>query len=269
MKKRLEYWKNKVEDDQFLKNITLEKLEKLRSDLYRAKKDMGPVAADFMEMGFLVDFIYNSNRLEGSQVPRDRVEREVREKRKSKGEVGNTIKALNEVNENFDFSVSKVIQLHSILLAHEPEKLGLRKDRVVVGNSEVAPWEEINDRLKKLCQWYKQNKTTMYPLELAFNFYYKFERIHPFEDGNGRTGRLMMNRILKDNKYHPIIISWKRKKAQENAFKKKMEGQSEAFFNFMKEEFVKTHQIFIEKIASALDVEKISKVFLQPSDEYS
>ncbi len=269
IKKRLAYWRNKIKDNNFLHHITLESLETLRSDLYRAKKNMGPVGVDFMETGFLVDFIYNSNRLEGSKVPRDRVEKEVREKKKTRGEVGNTIKAVLEVNSNFKFNVNRIVKLHSTLMAHESDKLGLRKGPVTVGNSEVTPWEEIKERLAALCQWYKENKASMYPLELAFDFYYRFERIHPFEDGNGRTGRLLMNRILRDNKYHPIIISWKRKEAQENAFKKRIEGRSETFHNFMKEEFVKIHRIYIAKISAALDMERLAKVFLQPSNEYA
>ena len=230
---------------------------------------MGPLASNFMEMGFLIDFIYNSNRLEGSRVPRTRVEKEVRENTRRKGEVGDTLRALFAVNEKvFSFNVKKIIDLHAVLMAHEPEKLGLRTDRVIVGQSEVAPWQEIRKRLMELCTWYEESRRIMYPPELAFDFYYKFERIHPFEDGNGRTGRLMMNRILKDNKYHPMIISWKRKEAQENAFAKRMNGQKETFYSFMKEEFIKTHEIYIEKIDSALNVEKLSQVFMAPSSHY-
>ena len=268
VKKRVAYWNKKIGEPKFLTHISIEKLESLRSDLYRAKKGMGPMATQLMETGFLVDFIYNSNRLEGSKVPRTRVEKEVREKTKTKGEVGNTLRALFEVDTNFRFNVKKIIELHSILLAHEPEKLGLRTDRVIVGNAEVSPWQEVRGELVKLCTWYEKNKITMYPLELAFDFYYKFERIHPFEDGNGRIGRLIMNRILKNNKYHPMIISWKRREAQGNSFTKRMEGQKEHFYNFMKEEFSKTHEIFIEKIDSALSAERLSKVFLEPSHHY-
>ena len=268
IKKRLAYWSKQIVDPKFLENIPIEKLETLRSDLYRAKNNMGPMALSLMETGFLVDFIYNSNRLEGSRIPRTRVEKEVREKTKTKGEVGNTMRALYKIDTKFNFNVKNIVELHGILMAHEPEKLGLRKDRVIVGNSEVSPWQEIGERLAELRKWYEKRKRTMYPPELAFEFYYKFERIHPFQDGNGRTGRLIMNRILRENKYHPIIISWKRRQAQENAFAKRMEGQKEHFYNFMKEEFVKTHKIFIEKIDSALNVEKLSKVFMQPSHEY-
>lgn len=268
IKKRVAYWSNRIVDNKFTENISIEKLEYLRSDLYRAKKDMGRLAVGLMETGFLVDFIYNSNRLEGSKLPRARIEKEVRQKTKTKGEVGNTLRALMDVETNFAFNVRSIIKLHGILMAHEPEKLGLRKDRVIIGNSEVCPWQEVREKLIELCRWYEEKKRVMYPPELAFDFYYKFERIHPFEDGNGRTGRLVMNRILRDNKYHPIIISWKRKQAQETAFEKRMEGRKEQFYNFMKEEFVKTHKAFIAKIDTALSVERLSEIFMKPSPQY-
>lgn len=269
IKKRVAYWKDRMEDPVFRGNAALEKLEGLRAELYRAKKDMGRLAAELMEMGFVIDFIYNSNRIEGSRVPRERVEKEVRQNKKTKGEVGNTLQALMEIEKaGFKFDTKSIVNLHAILMAHEPQKLGLRKDRVIVGNSEVCPWEDVPGRLAELCRWYKEKKTTMYPPELAFEFYYRFERIHPFEDGNGRTGRLLMNRILRDSKYHPIIISWKRKEAQENAFAKRMEGRKRQFFEFMKEEFVKTHEICIAKIDSALGVQKLSQVFMEPSPHY-
>jgi Fic family protein len=270
-KLRLGYWITKIENPKFVKHGSIEKLEDLRASLYRAKKDLGEMAATAMETAFLVDFVYNSNRLEGSKIPRERVEKEITEttKKRTTGEVGNTMRALHEVENNFRFTVKKITELHGILLAHEPEKLGLRKEVVIVGNSEVTPWERVPEELAMLCKWYEEKKKTMYPPELAFDFYYKFERIHPFEDGNGRTGRLIMNHILQENKYSPMIISWKRKSAQENAFVKRMEGRAEYFYDFMKEEFVKTHEIYREKISDAIDFEKLSEIFFRPSPHYS
>jgi len=41
---------------------------------------------------------------------------------------------------------------------------------------------------------------------LALEFYWKFEAIHPFEDGNGRVGRILLNRILLEQGYSPVIF---------------------------------------------------------------
>lgn len=266
---RVNYWDGKIEDKSFLDLIPLQKIETLRAELYRSKKEMGRLASELMEMGFVVDFVYNSNRMEGSRVPRSRIEKEVKEQKRAPGEVGNALRALMEVEKkSFKFTKKSIVRLHTILMSHEPKVIGIRKGSVVVGNSEVCPFEKIEEKLKELLKWFQEKKKTMYPPELAFEFYYRFERIHPFEDGNGRTGRLLMNRILRENKYHPMIISWKKKQAQENAFEKRIEGRKGKFFTFMKKEFVKTHEIYIEKISAALDVEKVTKVFLQPSVYY-
>jgi len=247
----------------------VEDLEKLRASLYRAKQEMGQVGTVAMATVFMVDFIYNSNRLEGSKVPREEIEEAVKKKKAKKiAEVDNTITAMYKVDKEYKFNIKSTIELHNVLMSHEPSKLGLREVAVVVGNEAVAPSEEINDRLKELFYWYEKNRKTMYPPELAFDFYYKFERIHPFADGNGRTGRLIMNRILKENKYHPIIVSWKRKKAQENAFKKRMDGRAHFFYKFMSQEFKRTHEIYLDKIEEAFSFERLAESFMTPSSYY-
>ena len=54
-----------------------------------------------------------------------------------------------------------------------------------------------------LINWSKKQKDS---LALAFFFHHKMENIHPFADGNGRTGRIVMNHILITNNYPPIVI---------------------------------------------------------------
>ena len=47
-----------------------------------------------------------------------------------------------------------------------------------------------------------------------------------------------------------------------------MEGSKENFYGFMKEEFIKTHEIFIDKIDTVLNTENLTRVFLKPSNHY-
>ncbi len=265
-KLRTNYWKKHIKDPTFLKYVSIEKLESLRAQLYRNKADMGSIANSAMETAFLVDFVYNSNKIEGSKVPKKSIENRIRNKTKARNdEVDNTLKAIYHVDKKFTFGLRGIEKLHQILLAHEPSNLGYRNERVIVGNEEVADWKNIQPRLKTLIEWYKKANKTWYPPHLAFEFYYRFERIHPFLDGNGRTGRLIMNRILKQHRYHPIIIWNKRKESHNTVFKAYQKGKSQAYFKFMAEQFTKTHEVYIEKIQRAFNLQKQLNYFLKPS----
>ena len=57
-----------------------------------------------------------------------------------------------------------------------------------------------------LLTWYSKNKNKLHPLILTAYFHSAFEMIHPFIDGNGRVGRLLINLILHRNNYPMINI---------------------------------------------------------------
>lgn len=65
---------------------------------------------------------------------------------------------------------------------------------------------EVHQKMTSLLTWYTKNKRKLHPLILASYFHTEFEKIHPFIDGNGRVGRLLMNFILHKNKYPMINI---------------------------------------------------------------
>lgn len=74
-----------------------------------------------------------------------------------------------------------------------------------VGGNATCPPEEVHDRMKALLSAYnaKENKT----LEDIIDLHHKFETIHPFQDGNGRVGRLLMFKECLSNGIVPFIIT--------------------------------------------------------------
>ena len=73
---------------------------------------------------------------------------------------------------------------------------------------EYASPEETPALMTDLLQWYNQaeSERVMSPIELASLFHYRYIRIHPFEDGNGRISRLIVNYILYRNGYPMIVV---------------------------------------------------------------
>ena len=87
---------------------------------------------------------------------------------------------------------------------------------------EYASPEETPALMADLLQWYHDAEATgeMSPIELAALFHYRYIRIHPFEDGNGRISRLLVNYILCRHGYPMIVVKTKDKKNYLNALNK-------------------------------------------------
>ena len=80
---------------------------------------------------------------------------------------------------------------------------------------EYASPEETPSLMADLVDWYNvaEKEGKLSPVELAALFHYRYIRIHPFEDGNGRIARLMVNFILARHDY-PMIVVRSRKKSE-------------------------------------------------------
>ena len=80
---------------------------------------------------------------------------------------------------------------------------------------EYASPEETPGLMSDLVDWYNkaEQEGKLSPVELAALFHYRYVRIHPFEDGNGRIARLMMNYILTRHDY-PMVVVRSRKKSE-------------------------------------------------------
>ncbi len=76
-------------------------------------------------------------------------------------------------------------------------------------NGEIFDYASPTDTpflMQELMDWYRENETKLLPVELATLLHYKFVRIHPFDDGNGRISRLLLNYVLLKNGFPPVII---------------------------------------------------------------
>ena len=171
-------------------------------------------------------FTYNTNAIEGSELNsqevRDILEEDKWPEEKSKQDiaeaygVSEAIKYIRETKE--EISIELIKKIHQIVFKNSKKFAGqLRKpgEEVVVKNRlgeivhEGAPQSRVSYLLNELVEWYQKNKKKYPGLILAAVIHNQFENIHPFRDGNGRVGRVLLNNILLKNKLPPININFK------------------------------------------------------------
>jgi len=165
---------------------------------------------------FLIEFAYNTTSIEGNTItlkeanklltenltPKERTIREI-------FDLQNTQRVfLYLVETKPEMTQDLIIKVHDMLMENIDERKGYRAQdiRVFKSHFEASPVKYVKIDMCLLFKWFKEYKNKMHPLVLAALFHQKFEKIHPFSDGNGRTGRMMMNYILMQLKYPPFII---------------------------------------------------------------
>ena len=184
---------------------------------------------------------YNSNHIEGSALSEDQT-RYIFETQ-TIGDLSINVKLddIIETNNHFkciDYCIDCakanlnekfILSLHEILKSgtNQAEFYGTgcyKKYPNTVGGRETISPENVKVEMKKLLDWY--NKIKKVNLEDIIEFHYKFECIHPFQDGNGRVGRLIMfNECLKNN-IVPCYIDDRFKAQYNNGFNKYSEDKN-------------------------------------------
>ncbi len=187
-----------------------------------------------------LDWNYNSNAIEGNKLNYGETVAFLMHGITAKGKTLKDhldIKGHNEainfllslVKEDRDISESDIRGLHKMILVEEYDsnaktldgqqtnkrvKLGVYKttpNSVETRTGEMhyyASPEETPALMADLMNWYNENKTNneIHPLVLASLFHFKFVAIHPFDDGNGRLARILMNLILLRNNLPVVVV---------------------------------------------------------------
>jgi Fic family protein len=148
---------------------------------------------------------------------------------------------------------------------------------VLLQNGEMFHYASPEDTpimMKELLEWYadavKQKK--LHPVEIAALIHYKFVCIHPFDDSNGRTSRLLMNYVLLRYGYPPVIIKSADKKNYLNALNKADVGDVNAFVEYISEHLIWSLEVSLkagagESIEELDDVDKEIDLFKRKSQK--
>lgn len=105
--------------------------------------------------------------------------------------------------------------------------------------------EDVPSKMQELMDWYNSD-TNLHPIAKAALFSYKFVLIHPFDDGNGRISRLLMNYHLLRSGYAPIIIKSSDKKKYLFALSQADTGDLDAFVQYIANLAIDAMQLLIK-----------------------
>lgn len=224
------------------------------SNIYSQWLEIQPLSSDDekrLRRKFMLDFNYNSNHIEGNTLTYGQTEVLL-----LLGEVVGTAKmkdleemkahniCLNMIEQGADtnepLTETFVRQVHQVMLREDYKvfrrlpggettsytvhagRYKTRPNSVITSTGErfeYASPEETPALMADLIAWYNESAMsgTMTPIQLAALFHYRYIRIHPFEDGNGRIARLMVNYILRRHNWPMMVIRSKNKKSYLNA----------------------------------------------------
>ena len=171
---------------------------------------------------FTEAFTYDTNAIEGSTILPNEVENILQRGKwpdKPKGDISETYgvaKAIEYIRKTKEHvSIPLILELHKIVFLNSKPFAGkLRKRGVEVVIADAlgnvvhrgAPSTQVRKLLSNLVEWYSKNKRKYPPLVLAAVMHNQFENIHPFQDGNGRVGRLLLNNVLLKHGLPPLNI---------------------------------------------------------------
>lgn len=170
-----------------------------------------------LEEAELPELVYNSNAIENSTLTLKETEQillefevarkvSVRELFEAKN-LARVVQYLQN-NQNLELNKENILLLHRMLIGGINDEIAgrFRRDEYVRVGTHIAPAPERVERLLDILLVGYKSADSSHFIDRVVGFHLEFERIHPFVDGNGRIGRVLINLQLKQLGYPPVII---------------------------------------------------------------
>lgn len=220
-------------------------LEGIRNDFQKEWRRYPPSARGKELQEIAIAFTYNTNAIEGSTITLGEV-REILEDKiapnkplKDIRETESHAKAFLDMLERTEkISNSLLLRWHLEIFGETKSDIAgkFRRYLVRVGDYVAPDWRDVGNLMEQFVKFV--GESTLNPVELAARAHYRFEKTHPFGDGNGRIGRLVINHILWKNGYPMIIIEFKNR----GSYYKALQRGEESFVNYFIRRYISIHK---------------------------
>lgn len=170
---------------------------------------------------FTINYTYNSNAIEGNTLTLSETrlvlegvtidQKPLNDHLEAVGHRDAFQYMLTLVSEDDPLTERIIKELHSLVLMDRPMDKGVyRRIPVMISGATHTPPQPylVQPKMEQLLAEFAETKSHIHPLQRIAKFHLDFEGIHPFIDGNGRTGRLLLNFALMRAGYLPIDIKF-------------------------------------------------------------
>jgi len=191
-----------------------------------------------------INMTYNTNAIEGSKITLEETEEIVRRKISPNRPIDDVLESINHsklffriIDAKEEISIKSILNWHKELFFETKSDIAgsFREYSVKICDYRAPDWQDVKKLMDEYIKWYMDNKDKIHPVELAARMHYRFEKIHPFGDGNGRIGRLIIIYVLARAKYPLLIIKYKKRKSYYHA----LEQSEEKFLQYIIRRYVK------------------------------
>ena len=180
---------------------------------------------------FMIDFTYNSNAIEGNTLTLKETalalegmtidQKPLKDHLEAVGHRDAFLYVQDVAKQELPLNEAVIKNIHALVLMNRPDDKGVYRRipvRIMGAYTEPVQPYMIEPRMTELLSANEERKNTMTDIERIALFHLEFEGIHPFIDGNGRTGRLILNLDLIRNGYPPINVKFTDRKRYYDAF---------------------------------------------------
>ncbi|HBT95788.1 MAG TPA: hypothetical protein DEB24_06790 [Coriobacteriia bacterium] len=197
-------------------DVLLREVDKKKAEL-GLKPELAPDVLEAFEERFLYDCIYQSNAIEGNRLTREEVEHILKNNEVIEGKSLSdhvlvlgyrdaTLIGQRYAKNNIRITEFEIKRLHYMMLIdRHGEGSEYRDYNMMIHGHRPTSYEKVPYKMMQLVE--SKPSEDRHPLESIAYFHLRLEKIHPFGDGNGRVGRVIVNIMLEQAGYPAIIFN--------------------------------------------------------------
>jgi Fic family protein len=226
------------------------KLDKIRDKFSKEWGGFPESIKKKMLVDLSINLTYNTNAIEGSKITKQETDDLIRRRISPNRPIDDVQETIAHsrlffrvIQEEKNLTKSLLLEWHSQLFGETKHDIaGSYRDYLVRVGEYLAPdWQDVENLMGDYLHWYNDNKKIIHPMELAGRMHYRFEKIHPFGDGNGRIGRLIITYLLAKAHYPLMVIDYKSRKSYYHA----LSGDENRFLQYFFRRYIREYTRYI------------------------